>query len=141
MSTFDAQSPSGYRENRWTHTHTHTNRLSTIPKRQDTSIMAWCIMTSFFLFRRPVSQFAFCFYPFYLHSMNYYSLSFTLKKNKYMRMRRKHVGNATRVLTFDRLVSPPKMNQYACARAYVGVASGLFTPSIQTMLEKKRMVV
>ena len=36
------------------HTHTHTNRLSTIPlaveqvrvksKRQDTSIMAWCIM-------------------------------------------------------------------------------------------------
>ena len=43
-------------------------------------------------------------------------------------------------MTFDRLVSPPKKNQYACAPAYVGVASGLFKigiSSVQTMLEKK----
>ena len=43
-------------------------------------------------------------------------------------------------MTFDRLVSLPKMSQYACALAYVGVASGLFKigiSSVQMMLEKK----
>ena len=50
MSTFHAQAT----EKIGRHTHTHTNRLSTIPradaqarvnsKRQDTNIMAWCIM-------------------------------------------------------------------------------------------------
>ena len=56
---------------------------------------------------------------------------------KYMRMRGKHVGNATRVLTFDRLVSLPKNE---LRTSICGCGQRAFTSSVQTMLEKKRMV-